>query len=131
MDLKAMGSKLKGLRETNHLSLEALSALSKVAKNTINQIELGQGNPTIGTLEAIAIKLDSKIEFDLLPKLNDRSLSPIPPEIWSGWRALKPEGKALCLYLVTDNDLYFDFLTEPFRSEVLKILQTLHLKMPK
>lgn len=67
MDYKALGRKIKKLREAQGFSLESLWGASKVAKNTINQIELGRGNPTIETLEALAAALGEPIIsfFDL------------------------------------------------------------------
>lgn len=54
MDHRKLGERIKSLRESAGYSLEDLDHVSKVAKNTINQIEMGRGNPTLKTLEALA-----------------------------------------------------------------------------
>lgn len=58
MNIKALGLKIKGLRESAGLTMEKLASQSGVAKNAILAIEKGRGNPTIGTLEAVASALE-------------------------------------------------------------------------
>lgn len=50
----AIAAHLRRLREQQGLSLSRLAALSGIGKTTLSQLELGRGNPTIGTLEALA-----------------------------------------------------------------------------
>ncbi|WP_053382406.1 helix-turn-helix domain-containing protein [Leucobacter celer] len=50
----AIAANLRRLREQSGFSLSRLASLSGVGKTTLSQIELGNGNPTIGTLEALA-----------------------------------------------------------------------------
>ncbi len=54
MDIKRLGEQLSAQRKAKGLSLEKLAGLSKVAKNTINALELGRGNPTFETVVALA-----------------------------------------------------------------------------
>lgn len=53
---------LREVREENHVSLRALSALSGVSKNYLNEIENGKANPTISILCDIVCALDVPIE---------------------------------------------------------------------
>jgi transcriptional regulator with XRE-family HTH domain len=59
--LKETGERLRILRERRGLSLEKLAGISHVSKNTINQMEMGQGNPTLKTLIALADTLQTDI----------------------------------------------------------------------
>ncbi|CAG7610283.1 hypothetical protein LEUCIP111803_01289 [Leucobacter soli] len=49
-----IAANLRHLRERGGFSLAGLSAASGIGKTTLSQLELGHGNPTIGTLEALA-----------------------------------------------------------------------------
>lgn len=113
------------------MSLEALAAAASVAKNTINQVENAEGNPTIGTLTLIATALDVVLEISIQSKADSKTLSAIPPEVWAGWRKVNAEGKALCLYILTENPLFFDFLPEQTQAKLLAILRTLRLNLPE
>lgn len=53
---------LREVREENHVSLRALSALSGVSKNYLSEIENGKANPTISVLCDIAYALDVPLD---------------------------------------------------------------------
>lgn len=61
MDLKQLGQKVKRLRKAGRFTQKTLASRSGVAYATIQDIEDGRGNPTIGTLEALASTLGSPI----------------------------------------------------------------------
>lgn len=64
MDLSGLGQRIKFLRESRQWSLEELAHSSDVAKNTINDLENGKGNPTLKTIELISQALGERlIEF--------------------------------------------------------------------
>jgi transcriptional regulator with XRE-family HTH domain len=48
---------VKRLRGERNLSMAALAAQAGLSKQTLSKIEQGQGNPTLGTLEAISMAL--------------------------------------------------------------------------
>lgn len=48
---------VKRLRAERKLSMAALAGASGLSKQTVSKIEQGEGNPTLGTLEAIAMAL--------------------------------------------------------------------------
>lgn len=54
MDLQAIGGRIKALREGCGFSQDALALSSGVARNSINDLEQGRGNPTLATLTALA-----------------------------------------------------------------------------
>lgn len=54
MNKRAIGQKIRGLRKERNLSQKALSHQSGVAYATIQDIESGEGNPTMETLSALS-----------------------------------------------------------------------------
>lgn len=66
MDIKALGARIAHFRGVAGLSQDRLALEAKVARNLISSLEKGKGNPTIGTLEALADTLGVKLG-DLLP----------------------------------------------------------------
>lgn len=63
----ALGLRIVELRKKMKLSQDSLSAKSGVARGAIQQLEKGDANPTIETLEAIAKALGCSF-LDLCPK---------------------------------------------------------------
>ncbi len=59
--LKALGKRIRALREEKNLSTYELSYTSNVSRSQINAIERGQINTTISTLKAIADALEMKV----------------------------------------------------------------------
>lgn len=57
MGIEQIGLYIKRQREILGWSQEDLAEKAKVARRNIQRLELGQGNPTLGTLEAIAAAL--------------------------------------------------------------------------
>ncbi|HEY4150699.1 MAG TPA: helix-turn-helix transcriptional regulator [Chitinophagaceae bacterium] len=55
--IKAFGNNLKKLRTAKKLSREALAAETGIEPKQIYRIEVGETNPTISTIAAIAIAL--------------------------------------------------------------------------
>lgn len=64
---EVVATNLKRLREHRGLSLARLASASGVSKTTLSQIELGNGNPTIGTIEALAESLSVEVSELLNP----------------------------------------------------------------
>lgn len=56
--LKALGKRLRTLREAKKLSTYELSYTSNVSRSQINAIERGQINTTISTVKALADALE-------------------------------------------------------------------------
>ena len=56
-----IAANLRLLRERSGFSLAKLAALSGIGKTTLSQLELGNGNPTVGTLEALADVLGASV----------------------------------------------------------------------
>ncbi len=59
--LKALGKRIRTLREEKKLSTYELSYTSNVSRSQINAIERGQINTTISTLKAIAEAFEMKV----------------------------------------------------------------------
>jgi transcriptional regulator with XRE-family HTH domain len=117
------------LREDLEIGQDELAARAKISEGMIKKIEQGVTNPSLETLDKLVTGLGAT-HAELFADEPSTALSAIPPEVWSGWRKLNAEGKALCLYILTENALFFDFLPEPKRAELLAVLRTLHLKLP-
>lgn len=56
-----VGKKIKLIRESKSLSQEELAAISKLGVNSIGLIERGNANPTLHSLNQIAIALNVDI----------------------------------------------------------------------
>jgi transcriptional regulator with XRE-family HTH domain len=56
--LAAFGKHLKHLRETKGLSQEELGLEAEIGKNQVGLIERGEINPTLSTLNALAVSLN-------------------------------------------------------------------------
>jgi transcriptional regulator with XRE-family HTH domain len=54
----SIGHKLRALRKERGIGLRELSRLANVTPSLISEIENGQANPSVGTLFALAVKLD-------------------------------------------------------------------------
>ena len=70
MHLLEFKNTIKKRREMLQVSQETLAALTNVALRTIKQIETGNGNPTLKTLEKIADVLGLEISLQL-KKMNN------------------------------------------------------------
>ena len=58
---------LKRIREEKNISIERLSKIAKVAKNSVIRIEAGTANPTMLTMCKLAKALDVKITQAVCP----------------------------------------------------------------
>ena len=70
--IKKIGLKIKLERNKRNLSQEKLSELSGISKNFIGAIERGKSEPSITTLEQIALALG--VEFDYLISISNVEL---------------------------------------------------------
>lgn len=59
--ITTIGKKVKHYRTQQNISLSALAKAAKISKSTLFSLELGETNPTIATLEAIADALNIDI----------------------------------------------------------------------
>ncbi len=73
MGLKGIGIKIRQLRDEKGWSQMKLADLSGVARGTIQELESGDGNPQIGTLDALANSLGLDSFMELLPPAALRS----------------------------------------------------------
>lgn len=66
LDRERMGARLRALRKSRHLTLKALSALSRVALSTLSKMELGQISVSYEKLAAVAraLEVDLAALFD-------------------------------------------------------------------
>jgi transcriptional regulator with XRE-family HTH domain len=64
----SIGEQVSMLRKRAGLQQAELAKKAKISRNIISRIEVGKGNPTVKTLEAIgkALKLRVRIEFEEL-----------------------------------------------------------------
>ena len=130
MDLRTFGQKLKSLRQAAGLSLAALAADSGVAKTTVHELELGHGNPTVKTLEAIAQRLGTKISIELGRTALKPSLA--LQEVWAHWNHATPEVKIALLYILNPRQTdYLSLLTDEQRLSVLSAARALGRNAPK
>jgi transcriptional regulator with XRE-family HTH domain len=118
VDIKALGARIARLRDEIGLSQDSLALKSKVARNLISSLEKGKGNPTLGTLEALAKELGVSV-LDLLgeskpskPPRSPRPAVKAPPDVddvfalLSRYRDLSPERKAVVAMFVFDDPAY-------------------------
>lgn len=120
---------LQRIRADLQIGQEELAAMTGLSEGMVKKLEQAVTNPSLKTLDKITGGL--KIAHsELFQDEKPSALSTVPPEVWSGWRRLNAEGKALCLYVLTENALFFDFLPEPSQAKLLAILRTLNLKTP-
>lgn len=124
MDHVAFGKKLKILREANGFSLESLDKASGVAKNTIHNLELGKGNPTIKTLEALATSLGETI-LSLLDDGDPISVEDLGRAV-KGIIAARRVRRAYVLFFATRDRSYLERLTPKER----RALESLDLTGP-
>jgi transcriptional regulator with XRE-family HTH domain len=61
MNIEALGDKIKRLRKAKRWSQEDLAGASGVGRRVIQELELGRGNPTVDTLEALARSLETSL----------------------------------------------------------------------
>jgi transcriptional regulator with XRE-family HTH domain len=59
--IEAFGKRLKTLRTSMNLSQEELANLAEIPLSQIGRIERGEGNPTLSTINALAIALNLPI----------------------------------------------------------------------
>lgn len=57
MELRAIGERIRTLRKRRDLTQESLAAKAKVAHRALQRLEGGEGNPTLETLNALAVAL--------------------------------------------------------------------------
>lgn len=111
MVLKRIGLNIRALRDKRGLSQEELAGRAKVARRAVQQLESGDGNPTIGTLEAIAKVLACPVGHLLdgvnqfpqnteAQSLNDAAL------LVQAFAASSPGQRALLLYTATGHERY-------------------------
>jgi len=65
-----VGSRIKELRLKNKITLKGLNKLTGLAVSNITRIEQNQVNPSVGTLEKIAIALNCK-QTDFFKVINE------------------------------------------------------------
>jgi transcriptional regulator with XRE-family HTH domain len=68
MHYSELATQLRERRETLRITQETLSELSGVAIRTLKQIEKGEGNPTLGTMERIATVLGMEVTIQVINK---------------------------------------------------------------
>lgn len=56
-----VGRRVRAARQARGMSMSELASLSDVAKGTLSQLELGRGNPTLGTILAVASSLGMSV----------------------------------------------------------------------
>ena len=69
--ISLIGKKVKYYRTLHKISLTALAKEAKISKSTLFSLELGETNPTISTLEAIA----NALQIDISELINNRQES--------------------------------------------------------
>jgi transcriptional regulator with XRE-family HTH domain len=64
------GKRLREIRETKNISQEKLAEFAGGHRNTIGNLERGQGNPTFDYIMKVAqaLKIKPSILFELIPK---------------------------------------------------------------
>ncbi|MGA2159826.1 MAG: helix-turn-helix domain-containing protein [Dehalococcoidia bacterium] len=60
--MTTLGARIRSLRESRGFSRPALAQMSGVSERAIQNLELGQADPRVGTLEKIAVALGVKVE---------------------------------------------------------------------
>lgn len=127
----SLGQRIESLREAKKWSQEILSAKSGVAKNTINAIEQGKGNPTLKTLEILEKTLgDPLIQVHGVQSITPTNHSMLQT-VWASWPNAPPEVKVLCLYVLTALSDYVSLLPVEKRAKVLNAARVMGLKPPK
>lgn len=125
MDKLALGLRVIELRKELKLSQEGLSAKSGVARGAIQQLEKGDANPTIETLEAIAKALGHSFS-DLLP------LEPFSPQsaaemsaLLKEFSRLPPVRRAFVLALIYRDESFLDVLPEEIHHDCQSLMKAL------
>jgi transcriptional regulator with XRE-family HTH domain len=83
-----VGNTIRRNRQAAGLSLADLAAASGVGKSTLHALELGEGNPTLGTLWALA----SALSIPLGDLLDDR---PVPATVVRAGEGARVDGAAV------------------------------------
>ncbi|MBW3561832.1 MAG: helix-turn-helix domain-containing protein [Actinobacteria bacterium] len=65
---RTVANNVRRLRESQGMSLSALSRRSSIAKATLSAIERGDGNPTISTLQSLAVALQVGVAELVAPR---------------------------------------------------------------
>ena len=86
---RKISENLKRIRKSRNLSLDALSTRTGVSKSMLGQIERGESNPTVATMEKIAEGL--RISFDELLYSREEDIMVIDPDRTDIY--MKKEGK--------------------------------------
>ncbi len=134
MDLKKLGAKICASRNARGWSQDELSAQSKVARGALQELEKGRGNPTLGTIDALASAL--KEPLILLPgdgQSNMADRGQVDPDWAEAARILhalstvEPLRRFSALYLLTKDEAYLDQIRAlpdglPFAQVLKKIL---------
>lgn len=60
---KNFGIIVRQLREKQHLSRPELARLAKFSKTTLEHIEQGKGNPSLGRMENLAVALHHRLSY--------------------------------------------------------------------
>lgn len=77
-----VGWNLKRLRVARNVSQEALGLLAGREQSYIGRIERGRENPTVETLEALAVVLDAPlVEFFVVPATDDLKPDSLKPGV--------------------------------------------------
>lgn len=99
MDLKKLGLKIQTLRKAKGFTQRTLSEDSGVAYATLQDLEKGSGNPTVGTLEALAKKLGEPLVDLFDPEKGSRmpaeTLEPKGAKPGKHIKAVEPDPKFL------------------------------------
>jgi len=110
VDINALGLKIKELRIAAEVSQDGLAQSSGVARNSINELEQGRGNPTIGTIKA----LESALGARLIDNAADASQSQSHAEfdvkfatqLLQEFDSASPERQLLGFYILTKNEAF-------------------------
>ncbi|SCY27475.1 Transcriptional regulator, contains XRE-family HTH domain [Lachnospiraceae bacterium XPB1003] len=86
---RKIAENLKRIRKAGNMSLDTMAARTGVSKSMLGQIERGESNPTVATIEKIAEGL--KISFDELFYTREEDIRVVDPERMEIYR--EKEGK--------------------------------------
>jgi transcriptional regulator with XRE-family HTH domain len=109
-DRVGLGDRLRRLRKGKGPSQLELEQLSGVSNTTIQEIERGDGNPTVETLQALADALDCEIE-DFLGEGKAETLQPSVDwnecaRVLEALQSAPEHRKLLALHLLLKDDSY-------------------------
>ncbi len=133
--MKRLGQNIRKLRERAALTQEA-AAGTKMATRTLQRLEDGEGNPTLGTLQdlAQALRVDlTDLHEDTTTKNRSPGHSRFDPDwaesarILQALATVEPLRRLSALYLLTKDESYLEQLRAlpsgaPFAQVLKKIL---------